>query len=57
MHVDNWNPDTFRPLLEALDIPYIKEEWNALLAKYGNDITKVNGTTILGRYISKMRLN
>ena len=57
MFVDNWNPDTFLPILEELDIPYIPKEWNTLLVKYGKDPLKVTGTTILGRYISKMKLN
>ena len=26
MHVDNYNPETYIPLLQELDIPYIKEE-------------------------------
>lgn len=33
------------------------EEWNKLLRKYGQNRAEVTGTTILGRYISKMRLN
>ena len=56
MHVDNWNPDTFLWILQEVDVPYIPEEWNALLAKYGSDRRKVTGTTILGRYLSKMKL-
>lgn len=56
MHVDNWDPDTYLSILEDLDIPYIKEEWDSLLEKYGADPTKVTGTTILGRYVSKMKL-
>ena len=56
MHVDNWDPDTYLWILQECDIPYIPEEWNALLAKYGRDRAKVTGATIVGRYISKMRL-
>lgn len=56
MHVDNYNPETYLPLLQELDIPYIKEEWDKILVKYGQDITTMTGTTILGRYISKMKL-
>ena len=37
-------------------MPYIPDEWNALLARYGADRKKVTGTTILGRYLSKMKL-
>lgn len=56
-HVDNWDPETFLPILEALDLPWIPDEWDTLLARYGKDPTKVSGTTILGRYASKMKLN
>ena len=56
MHVDNWNPDTFLWILEEMDVPYIKKEWNALLEKYAQDPSKITGVTILGRYLSKMKL-
>lgn len=56
MHVDNWDPDTFLWILEEIDVPYVPDEWNKLLAKYGRDATKITGTTILGRYLSKMKL-
>ena len=57
MHVDNWNPDTFMWILQECDVPYIQEEWAKLLVSYGKDPTKVTGMTILGRYLSKMKLN
>jgi len=56
MHVDNWNPETFTPILKEVDVPYIPEEWNKLLESYGQDRRKVTGMTILGRYLSKMKL-
>ena len=56
MHVDNWNPDTYLWILQEADVPYIPEEWNKLMAKYARDSKKVSGTTILGRYLSKMKL-
>ncbi len=56
MHVDNWDPSTFLPILEQLDVPWIPDEWNKLLATYGRDRTKMNGTSILGRYMAKMAL-
>ena len=43
--------------MQEIDIPWIPEEWNNLLRKYGQNRAEVTGTTILGRYISKMRLN
>lgn len=57
MHVDNWNPDTYLWILQEADVPYIPEEWNKLMASYAKDKSKVTGLTIVGRYLSKMRLN
>lgn len=56
MHVDNWDPETYKWILQEIDVPYIKEEWNVLLEKYGKDPKKVTGLTIIGRYLSKMKL-
>lgn len=56
MHVDNWNPETYKWILQEIDVPYIKEEWNVLLEKYGKDPKKATGLTIIGRYLSKMKL-
>lgn len=56
MHVDNWNPETYKWILQEIDVPYIQKEWNDLLAKYARDRSSVTGTTILGRYLSKMKL-
>lgn len=56
MHVDNWEPDTYLWILQEADVPYIPEEWNKLMLKFAQDPSKVSGTTILGRYLSKMKL-
>ena len=56
MHVDNWNPDTYLWILQEADVPYIPDEWTKLLESYGRDKAKMTGMTILGRYLSKMRL-
>lgn len=56
MHVDNWNPDTYLWILQEVDVPYVPEEWNKLLATYGKDKSKLTGMSILGRYLSKMKL-
>ena len=56
MHVDNWDPETYKWILQEIDVPYIKEEWNALLERYGKDPNKITGLTIIGRYLSKMKL-
>lgn len=56
MHVDNWDPDTYIWIFQECDVPWVPEEWNKLLASYGQDRSKLTGTTIVGRYLSKMRL-
>lgn len=56
MHVDNWNPDTYLWILQECDVPYIPDEWMKLMANYAKDKSKVTGMTILGRYLSKMKL-
>jgi len=58
MHIDNFNPDTFLWLLEKMDVPYIPEEWNVLrdraYAKLGP--IGINGMSVFGKYLSKMKL-
>ena len=56
MHVDNFNPDTYLWILQDCDTPYIPDEWNKLLETYARDKSKLTGMTILGRYLSKMKL-
>ena len=57
MHIDNYNPDTFLWLLEKMDVPYIPNEWNVLREKaYAKDPYKMNGMSVFGKYLSKMKL-
>lgn len=56
MHVNNFEPDTYMWILQEIDIPYIPDEWNNLLARYAKDPSKLTGLTVIGRYISKMKL-
>lgn len=58
MHVDNWNPDTFLWILEMIDVPYIKDEWDNTLRKFleQNGPNKIKGSSILGKYLAKMKL-
>lgn len=58
LHLDNWNPDTYVWILQELDIPYVPTEWLTTLEK---EVQKkgrsgLTGTSVLGRYISKMKL-
>lgn len=57
MHVDNFNPDTFTWILEKLDLPYIPEEWNVLRDRaYAKDPFSMDGMSVFGKYVSKMKL-
>ena len=57
MHINNYEPTTYLWILKEVDAPYIEEEWNVILEKYGNNGKKLTGTSIIGRYLSKMKLN
>lgn len=57
MHVNNWDSSTFMWILQECDVPYVPDQWNQLLARYGKDPNSVKGTTIIGRYLSAMKLN
>jgi hypothetical protein len=40
-----------------MDVPYIPEEWNILRDKaFAKDPYKMNGMSVIGKYISKMKL-
>lgn len=56
MHVDNWDPNTFKPILEEIDVPYIPDVWDRILAKHSDDPKKITGKTILGKYLAQMRI-
>lgn len=56
MHVDNWDPETYLWILQECDVPYIPDVWNKIMDKYGRDKNKVTGVTIIGRYLSTMKI-
>lgn len=57
MHVDSFDESTFLWLLEKADVPYIKPEWDILRDRaFAKNPNKVNGMSVFGRYLSKMRL-
>lgn len=57
MHIDNYDPQTFLWLLEKMDVPYMEEEWNVLRDRaFAKNPEKMNGMTVFGKYLSKMRL-
>lgn len=57
MHVDNFNPETYLWILQKADVPYVPEEWQILCEKaYAKDPSKMNGMSVIGKYLSKMKL-
>lgn len=57
MHVDNFDPNTFLWLLQEMDVPYIAAEWNVIRNKAAaKDRDKMNGMSVFGKYLSKMKL-
>lgn len=56
MHVDNFDPKTYLWILEECDVPYVPDEWNRLLQKFGKDPSRLTSTSIIGRYLAKMAL-
>ena len=57
LHINNWEPDTYLWLLEKFDVPYIEAEWNVLRDRaYAKDPYKINGMSVFGKYLSKMKL-
>jgi len=57
MHINNFDESTFLWLLEKFDVPYIPAEWNILRDRaYAKDPYKMNGMSVFGKYLSKMKL-
>lgn len=48
--INNFNPVTYLPLLKNLNVPFIADEWNRLINRYG-----FSGS-IFPRYLSRMSL-
>lgn len=57
LHIDNFDESTYVWLLQRMDVPYIPEEWNVLRDKaFAKDPKKMNGMSVFGKYLSKMKL-
>lgn len=56
-HIDNFDEETFLWILEKIDVPYVPAEWNVLRnAAFAKDPKKMNGQSVLGKYLAKMKL-
>lgn len=49
--VDNNNPDTFMPILQHFNVPYIEKDWQRT-----REYAEGRPGSVLGRYLSKMKL-
>lgn len=57
LHIDNFDETTYIWLLQKMDVPYVPEEWNVLRDKaFAKDPKKMNGMSVFGKYLSKMKL-
>ena len=56
MHVDNYDADTYTWILKECDVPYVPDVWDDILMKQSQSNKAMTGMTILGRYLSKMKL-
>ena len=57
MHINNFDESTYLWLLEKMDVPYAPEEWIVLRDRaYAKDPLKMNGMSVFGKYLSKMKL-
>lgn len=57
-HIDNFDESTYLWLLEKMDVPYIPGEWSSLRDKaFQKNPDKMDGMSVFGKYLSKMKLN
>ena len=56
MHIDNFNPETYLWLLQDMDVPYVEAEWRVLRDRAFAKNPNLNGMSVFGKYLSKMKL-
>lgn len=56
MHIDNWDPSTYLWLLEKMNVPYVPVEWDVLRDRAFAKNPNLNGMSVFGKYLSKMKL-
>lgn len=57
MHIDNFQPETYVWIMKEVDVPYVPDVWNKVLLNYKDQPDKLVGPTIMGRYMSQMKLS
>ena len=57
MHIDNYDPNTFFFFFLKMDVPYVPSEWIILRDRaFAKNPDKMNGMSVFGKYLSKMKL-
>ena len=56
MHINNFDPETFLWILKEIDVPYVPEEWNVLRDRAFAKNPNLDGMSVFGKYLSKMKL-
>lgn len=56
MHIDNFDEKTYLWLLEKMDVPYVPSEWITLRDRAYAKNPNLNGMSVFGKYLSKMKL-
>ena len=54
--IDNYYPDTYLWILRECDVPYMPDQWMQILKYCEKEKINLTGITIIGRYLSKMKL-
>lgn len=58
LHVDNFDESTFLWIIEKANFPWVPSKWNEIREKqYAKKGQRMNGTSVLGKYFSQMRLS
>lgn len=54
--VDNWDSSTYEWIFQELDVPYLPFKWDSIMAKYAAEPEKITKMTIVGKYLSAIKL-
>ena len=57
LHIDNFDESTYLWLLQKMDVIYIPSQWNSLRDRAFAKNPHLNGMSVFGKYLSKMKLN
>lgn len=54
--VDNWDSSTYEWIFQELDVPYLPFKWDSIMTKYAAEPEKITKMTIVGKYLSAIKL-